>query len=137
MSDGVDLGDLYIVCACGRRAFVYTSWTDSNPGRRFWGCTNYRGDLNCGFFRWLDPPICARSKQIIPGLLRRLRELDMRLWERDGLRDGFQSIDEEGSSTVGFRGSSHIDSRRRNWCSVLLLALLILFVLLKKIVNNM
>ncbi|KAI9159898.1 hypothetical protein LWI28_003056 [Acer negundo] len=35
MSDGLDLGDLYPVCLCGRRAHIYTSWTDSNPGRRF------------------------------------------------------------------------------------------------------
>ena len=78
MSDGLDLGDVYPVYVCGKRAYIYTSWTDSNPRRRFWGCTNYRGDLNCGFFRWFDPPICARSKQIIPRLLRRLRELEMR-----------------------------------------------------------
>ncbi|KAK1577581.1 hypothetical protein Q3G72_022964 [Acer saccharum] len=137
MSDGLDLGDVYPVCVCGRRAHIYTSCIDSNPGRRFWGCANYRGDLNCGFFRWFDPPICARSKQIIPGLLRRLRELEMRLGERDGLRDGLQGIDEESSSAAGFRGDPHIDSRKRNWCSVLLLVIMILFVLGKKIVDNM
>lgn len=26
----------------------------------------------CGFFTWFDPPICSRSKAIIPGLLRRI-----------------------------------------------------------------
>ena len=27
---------------------------------------------HCGFFTWVDPPMCARSKEIIPGLLRRI-----------------------------------------------------------------
>lgn len=27
---------------------------------------------NCGFFEWFDPPMCARSKKIIPGLLKRI-----------------------------------------------------------------
>ena len=25
----------------------------------------------CGFFLWVDPPLCARARQIIPGLLKR------------------------------------------------------------------
>ncbi|KAK4853247.1 hypothetical protein QYF36_005914 [Acer negundo] len=82
MNDGLDLGDLYIVCVYGRKAQIYTSWTDSNLRKQFWGCTNYRGDLKSRYFRWFDPLICARSKQIIHGLLRRLRELEMRLGKR-------------------------------------------------------
>lgn len=31
-------------------------------------------DGYCKYFRWIDPPICERSKQIIPGLLRKLNE---------------------------------------------------------------
>ncbi|GJR19132.1 hypothetical protein Tco_0967659 [Tanacetum coccineum] len=32
----------------------------------------FEGELgtDCGFFDWFDPPMCARSTQIIPGLLR-------------------------------------------------------------------
>ena len=30
----------------------------------------------CGFFRWYDPPICPRSKIIIPGLVRKIHELE-------------------------------------------------------------
>ena len=28
------------------------------------------------FWRWFDPPICPTTRQIIPGLLRRINELE-------------------------------------------------------------
>ena len=51
-------------CHCGAQAVVKTSWTNTNPGRRFWA--------HCGFIDWLDPPMCPRSTIIIPGLLNRI-----------------------------------------------------------------
>ncbi|PSS11951.1 Eukaryotic translation initiation factor 3 subunit B like [Actinidia chinensis var. chinensis] len=33
----------------------------------------------CGFFVWVDPPLCARAKQIIPRMLRRTNELQGKL----------------------------------------------------------
>ncbi|KAG8369938.1 hypothetical protein BUALT_Bualt14G0065300 [Buddleja alternifolia] len=30
----------------------------------------------CGFFSWLDPPMCERSKNVIPGLLRSIRSME-------------------------------------------------------------
>ncbi|GKE35250.1 RNA-directed DNA polymerase, eukaryota, partial [Tanacetum coccineum] len=34
----------------------------------------FEGVTDCGFFRWIDPPMCARSVQIIPGLLRSMND---------------------------------------------------------------
>ena len=34
-------------------------------------CGNNNG-VSCGFFTWHDPPMCTRSREIIPGLLRRI-----------------------------------------------------------------
>ncbi|KAM7508453.1 hypothetical protein LguiA_018906 [Lonicera macranthoides] len=57
-------------CNCMRRTVMRTSWTDLNPGRRFEACGN---EVNgCSYFQWIDPPMCARSTHIIPGLLRRV-----------------------------------------------------------------
>ncbi|PWA35302.1 zinc finger, GRF-type [Artemisia annua] len=42
-----------VVCTCGKPAVVKTSWTNRNPGRRFFGCP-------------------TMSVDIIPGLLRRI-----------------------------------------------------------------
>ncbi|KAK6121476.1 hypothetical protein DH2020_044784 [Rehmannia glutinosa] len=61
-------------CYCGRRAVLRTSWTDDNPGRRFHSCLQYSGG-GCSFFDWEDPPMCRRSKVIIPGLLRKINAL--------------------------------------------------------------
>nr|GEW48205.1 hypothetical protein [Tanacetum cinerariifolium] len=58
--------------ACGLEAVIRTN---RNPGRRFYGhptlsptCVN--------FLKWYDPPMCQRSVQIIPGLLRSRNKLD-------------------------------------------------------------
>ncbi|GJX00017.1 hypothetical protein Tco_0183930 [Tanacetum coccineum] len=62
-------------CACGLEAVIMTSWTNRNPGRRFYGFSTL--SLTCvNFLRWYDPPMCQRSVQIIPGLLRSRTELE-------------------------------------------------------------
>ncbi|KAH7846847.1 hypothetical protein Vadar_018804 [Vaccinium darrowii] len=60
---------------CGNQKVLHTSWTDQNPGRRFVKCTNN----DCNDFGWVDPPMCRRSTQIIPGLLRRINKMEMEL----------------------------------------------------------
>ncbi|KAM0046911.1 putative DNA topoisomerase transcription factor GRF family [Helianthus debilis subsp. tardiflorus] len=59
-----------VICDCGSGTILLTSWTRSNPGRRFYSCVGG----TCGFVTWADPPICARASQIIPGLLRNINE---------------------------------------------------------------
>ncbi|KAL0360354.1 UNVERIFIED_CONTAM: hypothetical protein Sradi_3719900 [Sesamum radiatum] len=73
-SEATNNGDEEVLCYCGKRAKMRTSWTKDNPGRRFYNCSIGRG--NCAFFAWEDPPICARSKLIIPGLLRKINALE-------------------------------------------------------------
>ncbi|KAL0408371.1 UNVERIFIED_CONTAM: hypothetical protein Sradi_1771500 [Sesamum radiatum] len=75
-------GDSGIVrtCLCGLEVAVCTSWTNSNPGRRFRGCLCDNGSY-CGVFQWSDPPMCRRAKEIIPGLLTRLNEQERKLNE--------------------------------------------------------
>ncbi|CAL5437123.1 unnamed protein product [Camellia sinensis] len=64
---------------CGRRRLIQTSWTDANPGRRFLSCpTN-----SCNQFTWVDPPMCSRAMQIIPGLLKKVNKLEARLQTRN------------------------------------------------------
>ncbi|KAL8461147.1 hypothetical protein ACS0TY_032573 [Phlomoides rotata] len=54
-------------CYCQREAVVATSWKDGNVGRRMMGIVKKK----C----WIDPPLCERAKQIIPGLLKKVNEL--------------------------------------------------------------
>ncbi|KAK4438911.1 hypothetical protein Salat_0225700 [Sesamum alatum] len=64
-------------CTCGREVVVRTSWTTMNPGRRFRGCPGDAGKY-CGTFQWVDPPMCRRSLEVIPGLLNRINQYDAR-----------------------------------------------------------
>ncbi|WOG95593.1 hypothetical protein DCAR_0414918 [Daucus carota subsp. sativus] len=64
-------------CGCGMSPVLRTSWTDMNPGRRFWGCSMYMNRrIGCNFHQWQDPPVCGRSRNILPGLLKRIERLE-------------------------------------------------------------
>ncbi|RAL52227.1 hypothetical protein DM860_016076 [Cuscuta australis] len=60
---------------CGKDMKMLTSWTKSNPGRRFWTCAG-NGTRKCKSWDWIDPEICDRAKKIIPGLLDKINEKD-------------------------------------------------------------
>ncbi|KAL0421249.1 UNVERIFIED_CONTAM: hypothetical protein Slati_3147800 [Sesamum latifolium] len=57
-------------CFCGIRAPLRTSWTNDNPGRRFYSCPNCKSG-GCRFFTWDDPPMC-----VIPDLRRKLQAME-------------------------------------------------------------
>ncbi|GKD34909.1 zinc finger, GRF-type containing protein [Tanacetum coccineum] len=62
-------------CTCGLEAVIRTSWTNRNPGRRFYGCPTLSPTC-VNFLGWYDPPMCQRSVQIIPGLWRSRNKLE-------------------------------------------------------------
>ncbi|KAK3020106.1 hypothetical protein RJ639_003730, partial [Escallonia herrerae] len=68
-----------VMCLCGKRSKIVTSWTYANPGRRFLSCSDFVVNGGCGYFAWLDPPTCNRSRALIPGLLRNMKKLKMNL----------------------------------------------------------
>ncbi|KAH7842373.1 hypothetical protein Vadar_004542 [Vaccinium darrowii] len=64
------------ICFCGRVGKINCSWTTSNPGRRFVGCERYGKAGACGYFMWVDAPMCDRARVVIPGLLRSIGRLE-------------------------------------------------------------
>ncbi|KAI5344107.1 hypothetical protein L3X38_011984 [Prunus dulcis] len=63
-------------CFCGMKIKRRASWTDLNPERRFEACDQNRNSQTRHlFFKWLDNETCPRGKEVLPGLLRRLRGL--------------------------------------------------------------
>ncbi|PWA69662.1 zinc finger, GRF-type [Artemisia annua] len=66
-------------CArCQAVCVIKTSWTNRNPGRRFYGCPH----MDCNrFMDWVDPEMCPRSMVIIPGLLRSLNRHQAQIQE--------------------------------------------------------
>ncbi|KAK4428808.1 hypothetical protein Salat_1180700 [Sesamum alatum] len=67
--------DVMRICSCGCEIMLRTSWTTTNPGRRFRACLGNQGTY-CEAFQWVDPTMCCRSKEVIPRLLNRLNQYD-------------------------------------------------------------
>ncbi|KAL6275099.1 hypothetical protein ACE6H2_018700 [Prunus campanulata] len=66
-------------CHCGKLARMQTSWTTSNPGRRFLVCPKSKREWvkrMWVFFQWFDAEMCERSKSLIPGLLRKIDRVE-------------------------------------------------------------
>ncbi|CAL2239787.1 unnamed protein product [Prunus armeniaca] len=59
-------------CHYGKLAPMQTSWTSSNPERRFLGS----GEKGCRFFQWFDAEMCEHSKSLIPSLLRKIDRVE-------------------------------------------------------------
>ncbi|KAG5550655.1 hypothetical protein RHGRI_015566 [Rhododendron griersonianum] len=60
---GGDDPDFGIFCFCGEPAPLTKSTTQSNPGRRFFGCANFKA---CGFFCWYEPSIGEARSDLGP-----------------------------------------------------------------------
>ncbi|CAN1192921.1 hypothetical protein LINPERPRIM_LOCUS21514 [Linum perenne] len=58
--------DHEVVCHCGVKASRRISHTAANPGRKFFGCRNYKSKDNngCGYFEWLDDVVAAFNDKI-------------------------------------------------------------------------
>ncbi|KAJ1400925.1 Zinc finger, GRF-type [Sesbania bispinosa] len=68
--------DLNQFCMCGVPCKIQTSWTEKNPGRRFFGCGNYGMLHHCQYFSWIDQATCERSTKVMNGLLNEKSEVD-------------------------------------------------------------
>ncbi|XP_058742591.1 uncharacterized protein LOC131615106 [Vicia villosa] len=68
-------------CYCGINAPLMTVWTDSNPGRCFFGCGMYKiqGFKKCSQFVWWDEEMNPRAKEMISTLLQNLNEEKQRV----------------------------------------------------------
>ncbi|GMI87930.1 hypothetical protein HRI_002462300 [Hibiscus trionum] len=63
-------------CDCGVDADLRTSWSNANPGRRFFGCSKYDVCRNCKIFIWCDLEIRNRERIVIVGLLKKIRKIE-------------------------------------------------------------
>ncbi|XP_057801455.1 uncharacterized protein LOC131016752 [Salvia miltiorrhiza] len=117
-------GSNYVYCRCefeGRRlqAPRITSWTDDNPGRRFYGCRNWRMK-NCGFFVWYDEPMCERAREVINYLKNENMKL-LRIYQRSASPlDVENEIDNLWNVMEGLKEESR-KVRRKNTIVVMVL----------------
>ncbi|CAN1217528.1 hypothetical protein LINPERPRIM_LOCUS1046 [Linum perenne] len=55
-------------CHCGIKASRRISHTSANPGRKFFGCRNYKSKVannGCGYFEWLDDKVAALNEKVV------------------------------------------------------------------------
>ncbi|KAM6551555.1 hypothetical protein CsatB_001363 [Cannabis sativa] len=97
------------LCRCDppRVVEMKTSWTNKNPGRRFVRCPFHQQEQACNFWMWYDPPMCERALVVIPGLLRKIRNLEM---EVSNLSEACNS--KEGHESV----ENYINNKEQNEC---------------------
>ncbi|CAN1182919.1 hypothetical protein LINPERHAP2_LOCUS36235 [Linum perenne] len=64
--DEFQYGDQDVVCHCDVKASCRISHTTANPGRKFFGCRNYKSKANngWGYFKWLDDKFAALNDKI-------------------------------------------------------------------------
>ncbi|PPD77665.1 hypothetical protein GOBAR_DD25402 [Gossypium barbadense] len=79
---------------CNKLAPIDTSWSDLNPGRRFYGCSDFR-DGGCDFFKWYNWKMCDRVIE----LLRQLHDS-----ERNLLKDNL-ALRKNAMDLVAFDGN--------------------------------
>ncbi|XP_077243069.1 uncharacterized protein LOC143883611 [Tasmannia lanceolata] len=83
-------GSAFTPCHCGQRAPLRTSWTSTNFGRRFLGCSGYEMNASCGFFEWVDPPICVRGSAIVPKVMQKFSKVLAELQRLDAEVDKYR-----------------------------------------------
>ncbi|CAN1777279.1 hypothetical protein LINPERHAP1_LOCUS13997 [Linum perenne] len=98
------------LCKCHLPTVVLTSWTEDNPGRRFFSCgRGYEvNNPRCDFFMWVDAPIEDRAKQVINGLLRKLRQYERQMKME---RVGMNSMNGSEQSAASFIGEEIISGK--------------------------
>ncbi|KAG6646711.1 hypothetical protein CIPAW_07G027100 [Carya illinoinensis] len=92
------------VCTCGSPASLRTSNTRRNPGRAFFGCSNYnmKGLPHCNFFKWADSGQ-EREQELVKietDLLRKKDELQKTQEEFQKTREELQKLEEEVRKTM-------------------------------------
>ncbi|XP_059284980.1 uncharacterized protein LOC132038316 [Lycium ferocissimum] len=93
-------------CKHGDLLTMQTSWSNDNPGRRFWSCPRYR-EKSCKFFGWRDrDEIDVRSKFVISRLANRVKDLEKSLAYFQSMEKEMKWVENECHDEVMTEGSS-------------------------------
>ncbi|KAK8692057.1 hypothetical protein V6N13_075539 [Hibiscus sabdariffa] len=73
--EGMEEPSAFPLCGCGFSAQLRTSWSNDNPGRRFFGCKNHGSLVHhaCRYFSWFGPPMTPRARVVMVGLLKKIK----------------------------------------------------------------
>ncbi|CAN1126837.1 DNA-(apurinic or apyrimidinic site) endonuclease 2 [Linum perenne] len=107
------------LCRCNEASVLRTSWTEDNPGRRFFTCSRrYQVSKGkCGFFLWVDDPIEDRAKEVINGLLRKLNRYERQMRTHRGGLTLVNGSEQSASSIIGPCGSGKVEEPKLEYKS--------------------
>ncbi|OIS97774.1 hypothetical protein A4A49_62458, partial [Nicotiana attenuata] len=63
-------------CRCDHECQLKTSWSPSNPGRRFYGCKIKKDKGGCNYFRWFHDEFPSQANRVIWGLLNKVKAFE-------------------------------------------------------------
>ncbi|WMV38663.1 hypothetical protein MTR67_032048 [Solanum verrucosum] len=66
-------------CRCGNEALLKTSWTQLNPGRRFFTCRISKKMGGCDYFLWYEDRHPPQANRVMWGLLKKVNAFDEKL----------------------------------------------------------
>ncbi|KAG2606270.1 hypothetical protein PVAP13_4NG229544 [Panicum virgatum] len=95
-----------VMCKCGAKAAMFTSWSDLHPGMRYLKCARARV-VGCDFWLWVDPPHSQFVKQLLLDLRDAVRSLRQ---EKGALQCQLQDAER---SNVALQGA-FADAERSN-----------------------
>ncbi|KAH1129193.1 hypothetical protein J1N35_000571 [Gossypium stocksii] len=74
----MEMPEVIPICYCGNPAKLNMSWSNDNPGRRFFGCKKFGNGFQkpCRFFSWFDPPLTPHARVVLLGLMKKVKTLE-------------------------------------------------------------
>ncbi|CAN6247958.1 unnamed protein product [Urochloa humidicola] len=84
-----------VLCQCRMKAPRRISWSDDNPGRRYYRCSRAWSSMDCGFFLWMDAEHTPFMKNLLLDLRNAVRRLKKETAEMEPLNHEVAMLKQE------------------------------------------
>ncbi|KAG2587970.1 hypothetical protein PVAP13_5NG185900 [Panicum virgatum] len=109
-----------VVCMCNIKAPRWISWSDDNPGRRYYRCSRARTEGDCGFYVWFDLEHKTFMKNLLFDLRNAVWELRSKAEDITELKQINEMVSSENKDKVLVLKAQERDLEEKNKQLVLL-----------------